>query len=206
MSGRGRPDARLAATAPRTAPAAELTRPGALNLGPSSWSPLVRSSLGGKRNPATAAAYGRKPSMQTRTKREKVGRRLVAMTLAREMAEAVGAGEEEGEELVGVALAVGQWLAEEGRPGRWDTIAPAEVLRVIALPAGNETSGFLLSLAGLVGHAALQGDVEQAAACRILLEIAGLADSPPGGGVRRQSRGRAAGRSWLGAFITHAAI
>ncbi|HXU84094.1 MAG TPA: hypothetical protein VN914_22020 [Polyangia bacterium] len=114
-----------------------------------------------------------------RTKRKNESRRLVAMTLAKEMAAAVGAGEEERDELIGVALAVGQWLAEEGRPGRWDTVAPAEVLRAMALPAGNEASGFLLSLAGLLGHAALQGDVEAVAARRILREIAGLAESPP---------------------------
>jgi hypothetical protein len=118
--------------------------------------------------------------MHTRTKRQKkVGQRLVAMSLARDMAAAVGAGEDEREELVGVALAVGQWLAEEGRPGRWDTIVPAEVLRTMGLPSRREDDGFLLSLAGLVGHAALQGDIDEAAARRILLEIQTLADSPP---------------------------
>jgi hypothetical protein len=116
--------------------------------------------------------------MRTQAKREKMARRLVAMNLARDLADAVGSRDEEREELVGVAMAVGQWLAEEGRPGRWDTIAPAEVLRVMALPAGNETSGFLLALAGLVGHAALTENLAEGAARRILLEIGGLADSP----------------------------
>jgi len=101
------------------------------------------------------------------------------MTLAREMAAAVEAGDEEREELEGVALAVGQWLAEEGRPGRWDTLVPAEVLRAMGLPPGDQVNGFLLSLAGLVGHAALQGDLDEGAGRRILLEIQGLADSPP---------------------------
>jgi hypothetical protein len=117
--------------------------------------------------------------MRTRTKREKTGRRLVAMTLAREMAAAVEAGEEQREELVGVALAVGQWLAEEGRPGRWDTIDAGEVLRVMALPSRHENDGFLLTLAGLVGHAALQGHIPEPAARRTLLQIQGLADSQP---------------------------
>src|SRR5262245_5549282 len=117
--------------------------------------------------------------MRTRTKREKTGRRLVAMTLAREMAAAVGAGEEQRDELVGVALAVGQWLAEEGRPGRWDTIDAGEVLRAMALPSRTENNGFLLTLAGLVGHAALQGDIPEPAARRTLLQIQGLADSQP---------------------------
>jgi hypothetical protein len=117
--------------------------------------------------------------MGTRSKAARAGRRLVAMTLAEEMAAAVGAGEEGREELVGVALAVGQWLAEEGRPGRWDTLVPAALLRALGLPPGHDANGFLLSLAGLVGHAAVQGDLEEAAAGRILREIAGLADSPP---------------------------
>jgi hypothetical protein len=101
------------------------------------------------------------------------------MTLAQEMAATVEAGEEEREELIGVALAVGQWLAEEGRPGRWDTVIPVEVLRALALPAGKETNGFLLTLAGLVGHAALQGHIDEPAARRILREIEELADSRP---------------------------
>jgi hypothetical protein len=117
--------------------------------------------------------------MKTRTKREKVGRRLVAINVAHEMAAAVGAGEAERDELVGVALAVGQWLAEAGRPGRWDTVEPAELLEAMAFPAGNQANGFLLTLAGLVGHAALRGDLEVQPTRRILREIEGLAGSPP---------------------------
>jgi hypothetical protein len=101
------------------------------------------------------------------------------MTLANEMAATVEADEQHREELVGVAMVVGQWLAEEGRPGRWDTVAPAELLRVLALPDGREADGFLHTLAGLVAHAALHEQIEADAARRILGEIAGLAESPP---------------------------
>ena len=116
--------------------------------------------------------------MRTRTK-EKAGRRLVAMNLANEMAATVEADEEHREELVGVAVVVGQWLAEEGRPGRWDTVAPAELLRVLAVPNRTEADAFLHTLAGLVAHAALHEQIEVDAARRILGEIAGLAESPP---------------------------
>jgi hypothetical protein len=88
------------------------------------------------------------------------------MTLAREMAAAVEAGDEEREELEGVALAVGQWLAEEGRPGRWDTLVPAEVLRAMGLPSRRENDGFLHSLPGWWGTPPWQGDIDEAAARR----------------------------------------
>ena len=53
------------------------------------------------------------------------------------------------------------------------------MLRALALPEGSQASGFLLSLAGLLGHAALQGDIEELAARRMLRQIEGLAQSPP---------------------------
>ena len=62
--------------------------------------------------------------------------RIVAVSLAEELADSVKADLEERQELVDAALCVGQWLADRGLSGRWDRIEPAEVLRSLDfLPA-----------------------------------------------------------------------
>jgi hypothetical protein len=100
------------------------------------------------------------------------------MTLAQEMADDVEADAPERDALVDAALCVGQWLADQGRPGRWDTVDPAEVLRLRSCATDHEAAGFLLSLAGLLGHAAFHGYVPVAAVQRNLQEIRGLSASP----------------------------
>jgi len=107
----------------------------------------------------------------------KPGPTIVAMVLADEMAAAVDADPGHREELREVALAVGQWLADEARPGRWDTIDAATVLRMMALEDEVQQGRFLLTLAGLLGYAALQGHLPIEPARRTLLQIEGLARS-----------------------------
>jgi hypothetical protein len=101
--------------------------------------------------------------------------RIVAMSLAEELSAAVKADPQERQELVDAALAVGQWLADQGLPGRWDRVRPALVLACLDFLSPPERERFLFSLAGLVGHAGLLGRIPAAAAKRSLDEVAVLA-------------------------------
>ena len=100
--------------------------------------------------------------------------RIVAMTLAKELADAVKADPEERRELVDAALCVGQWLADQGVPGRWDRVRPAEVLRGLDFLPPHEREKLLFSLVGLLGHAAFHGQLQPSAAKRSIDEIAHL--------------------------------
>jgi hypothetical protein len=100
--------------------------------------------------------------------------RIVAMTLAEELAEAVKADAQERQELVDAALSVGQWLADRGVPGRWDRVKPAEVLRALDFLPAHERERFLFSLVGLLGHAAFNGQIQPSAAKRSIDDIAKL--------------------------------
>jgi hypothetical protein len=100
--------------------------------------------------------------------------RIVAMTLAKEFADAVKAEPGERQELVDAALSVGQWLADRGLPGRWDRVKPAEVLRALDFPPAHERERFLFSLVGLLGHAAFNGHLQPSAAKRSIDEVAAL--------------------------------
>jgi hypothetical protein len=100
--------------------------------------------------------------------------RIVAMSLATELADAVKAGPEECQEIVDAALCVGQWLADQGLPGRWDRVRPAEVLRGLDFLPPRERERFLFSLVGLLGHAAFNGQLQPSAAKRSIDEVATL--------------------------------
>lgn len=100
--------------------------------------------------------------------------RIVAMTLAEDFADAVKAQPGERQGLIDAALSVGQWLADRGLAGRWDRVKPAEVLRALDFLPAHEREGFLLSLVGLLGHAAFQGQVQPSAAKRSIDEVAAL--------------------------------
>jgi hypothetical protein len=100
--------------------------------------------------------------------------RIVAMSLAKELADAVKADSQERQELVDAALSVGQWLADRGVPGRWDRVKPAEVLRALDFLPAHEQERFLFSLVGLLGHAAFNGQLHPSAAKRSIDDIATL--------------------------------
>jgi hypothetical protein len=102
--------------------------------------------------------------------------RIVAMTLAQELADAVAADAEERRDLVDAALCVGQWLADQGLPGRWDRVRPAEVLRCLDFLSPAERERFLFSLVGLLGHAGLREQIPAASAKRAIDEVAALTD------------------------------
>jgi hypothetical protein len=103
---------------------------------------------------------------------------VVALTLAQEMAAAVRADAAERDTLVDAALCVGQWLADEGRPGRWDTVDVGAVLEQRSCTSERETTAFLVALGGLIGHAGFCGYVPVETARRNLLDIGGLSRSP----------------------------
>jgi hypothetical protein len=107
------------------------------------------------------------------------GRRIVAMTLAQEMADIASAPADVRQQLVDAALSVGQWLADEGHPGQWDMVKPAEILRRLDFLPQEEQEQFLLAFAGLLGHGALTGQISHHSAKRSLEEISSLTDAEP---------------------------
>jgi hypothetical protein len=100
--------------------------------------------------------------------------RIVAVSLAEELADAVKAGPEERQELVDAALCVGQRLADRGLPGRWDRVEPVEVLRCLDFLPAPERERFLFSLVSLLGHAAFGGKLEPATAKASIDKVAAL--------------------------------
>jgi hypothetical protein len=102
---------------------------------------------------------------------------IVAMSLARDMADTVGAVGQDRTDILCTALAVGQWLAEVDRPGRWDTLEVAEVLELVP-DEPLDRGRFLLTLAGLIGYAGLAGHLPLPDARRCLDQVHGLADDP----------------------------
>src|SRR5205814_1928089 len=117
---------------------------------------------------------------ETRGRRPRAAVRALieAVALAEDMAEAVQADPREREALVQTALAAGEWLADQGRPGRWETLDPAALLEAMAFGDPHQASGFLLSLGGLVGHAAFGGELEWEPARQLMLQIRDLTSSP----------------------------
>lgn len=100
--------------------------------------------------------------------------RVVAMTLANELAAAVSANASERQDLVDAALSIGQWLADQGYPGRWDKVRPAPILRCLDFLPDNERERFLFSFVGLLGHGALTGQIPPLPAKRSIDEISDL--------------------------------
>lgn len=94
------------------------------------------------------------------------------MSLAADLSAAIKAGAREHQELVDAALCVGQWLADQGMPGRWDRVRPREVLRGLDFLSRPERERFLFSLVGLLGHGALLGHIPPAAAKQSIDEAA----------------------------------
>lgn len=101
---------------------------------------------------------------------------LVAARLAYELADAVHAPEEDRQDMLHTAFFVGQSLADQGRPGRWDTIDPEAVLAAAAFEDHLERARFLFALTGLVGHAATTDQIPPDAARTCLERLADLAD------------------------------
>jgi hypothetical protein len=107
---------------------------------------------------------------------ERAPRRIVAMTLADELAGAVSADATQRQDLVDAALSVGQWLADQGYPGCWEKVRPAAILRCLDFLPNNERERFLFSFVGLLGHGALTGQIPTLPAKQSIDEICTLTD------------------------------
>lgn len=103
--------------------------------------------------------------------------RLVAHSLATELAGAVGADPENRDELISVALAIGEWLASQGWPGRWDRVVPAKIVRALGPISQEERASFLLNLVALVGFAGLNRYIPVPSATAILDQADRVTDS-----------------------------
>jgi hypothetical protein len=102
--------------------------------------------------------------------------RIVALTLAHEMAAVVGAVGEDFQDLVFAALTTGEWLAMAGRPGCWDSLEVDQLMRTLPSDDRFERGKFLISLTGLIGYAGIEGHLAPADACRSLKQIEAIAD------------------------------
>jgi hypothetical protein len=132
-----------------------------------------------RKHPKPAAVSGQSPQCPKPISVEPGGQRIVAMTLAEELADAVSANPDERQQLVDAALSIGQWLADQGCPGRWDMVRPAKILRCLDFLPRFEQERFLFSFVGLLGHGALSGQIPHRSAKRSLEEISSLAQDEP---------------------------
>ena len=115
--------------------------------------------------------------MKQKMKKQKQPSTIVALSLAEAVAASVEAGEKERRDLVVAATCVGEWLAEQGRPGRWDTLDAEAVMQQMGFARQEEVDAFLLSLVALAGHAAFSDQLPCAHARRILLQIRDLSSN-----------------------------
>jgi hypothetical protein len=103
--------------------------------------------------------------------------RVVAHFLATELARAVGADPQHRNELIGTALTIGEWLADQGLPGRWDRVVPAKIILALGPISEEERASFLLSLVALVGYAGLNRYIPVRSASAILDQTDRATDS-----------------------------
>jgi hypothetical protein len=104
--------------------------------------------------------------------------KIVAGSLAAEVAASVEAGPKQRGDLSAAAVCVGHWLAEQGQPGCWERLDVEAVLPRMDFARQDEVDTFLLSLVGLVGHAAFTEQLSRVDARRILLQIRELSSNP----------------------------
>ena len=142
----------------------QLSRPASDNQGMSKKRRSFRSHFNPfrKRRPSAAITFEIGPQ------------RIVAMTLADELAGAVSADAAQRRDLVDAALSVGQWLADQGCPGRWDKVRPTAILRCLDFLPNEERERFLFSFVGLLGHGALTGQIPPLPAKQSIDEISSL--------------------------------
>jgi hypothetical protein len=126
------------------------------------------------RSPAASAAPARAPEID-----DDGPPLIVAMTLATELADVVGARGAERQSLQQTALVVGGWLAEVGVAGCWERIDVRALLEALSLSNPRERGELLLSLTALVGHAALTTQLDARAARAIVRDIAELTKGEP---------------------------
>ena len=98
-------------------------------------------------------------------------RRLLAGELAIRMANAMKADQTTRQEIVVCAMCIGQWLSDQGTPGRWDRIEPEALFQAMGPLSPWDQSTFLSNLAGLVMHACLADGIPPTDARRIIGQL-----------------------------------
>ena len=116
--------------------------------------------------------------------------RIVAGSLAAEVAASLEAGEQQRRDLTVAAIGVAEWLAEQGQPGRWDLLDVEAALPRMGFARQQDVDTFLLSLVGLVGHAGFTEQLPPQDAGRILLQIRELASHPIVSNLAGQTAGQ----------------
>jgi len=105
-------------------------------------------------------------------------RRLSAGELAIRMADAMDADQTMRKEIVVCAMCIGQWLSDQGTPGRWDCLVPEDVLHAMGPLSPQDESTFLYNLAGLVIHACLAEGITPQTARHLLEQLPRLTPDP----------------------------
>lgn len=112
-------------------------------------------------------------------------RRIIACSLAQEVARRMNATPEVENQLIDSALLVGAWLIEQGSPGRWDRVSPQRILMEHSYLFFQGRDEFLQDLIKLLGFAGLARLIPVDTARSNLKEILQLTDYIP---VREQAK------------------
>jgi hypothetical protein len=112
-------------------------------------------------------------------------RRIVACSLAQEVARRMNATPEIENNLIDSALIVGAWLVEQGCPGRWDRVSPRRILTEHSYMFTPGREAFLGDLIQLLGFAGLARLIPVDIARSNIKEILQLVDCDP---VREQAK------------------
>jgi hypothetical protein len=106
-------------------------------------------------------------------------RRIVACSLAQEVARRMNATPEMENNLIDTALLVGAWLVEQGSPGRWDRVSPRRILTEHSYLFISGREEFLDDLIKLLGFAGLARLIPVDIARSNIKEILQLTENQP---------------------------
>lgn len=118
-------------------------------------------------------------SASSRTTRPAIrtGPRITALELARAFL-GDDPDPERRQDITDAAICAGTWLADEGRPGRWDTLDIASVVERSSPPSDFHRDGLLLNLTALLGFAGMNGLIPGEKVLAYLQDILKLTSRP----------------------------
>jgi hypothetical protein len=129
-------------------------------------------------SPESTSTDSKPPARRPRRRARKAPPVIAALQMAEDMAREAHVCPQERESLRLAAVSVERWLAAQGHPGRWDNLDVGGLLEMMKFPDAHQTAGFLLSLGGLVGHAAFNGELDMASAHRVVSDVRQLTSHP----------------------------